>query len=109
MKKFFAIVIAALAFSASAQTMNDSSYEESGYSKFGLCMEATMLASQAYTLKQAKVKLEYPLFDDMLVAIFMKQAIDTGYNAKSRKQAAEQANYKCVNNKLWAAIKGFDE
>ncbi len=107
MKKFFAIVIAAFAFNA--QAMNDTSYEEVGYSKFGLCMEATMLASQAYTLKQAKVKLEYPMFDDLLVAVFMKQAIDTGYKAKSRKEAADKANYNCVNNKLWAAIKGFDE
>lgn len=106
MKKFIAIAISILAFNT-AQANAD--LEEVGYSKFGVCMEATILASQAYSLKQAKVKLEYPMFNDLLVAVFMKEAIDIGYNAKSRKEATEKANYRCVNNKLWAAIKGFDE
>lgn len=109
MKKFIAIAIAAITFSVTAQASTDTSFDEVGYSKFNLCMEATILANQAYSLKQAKVKLEYPVFDDLLVAVFMKQAIDTGYNAKSRKEASDKANYRCVNNKLWAAIKGFDE
>lgn len=102
MKKFFAIVIAALAFT-NAQA------QESEYSKFEMCMEAGVIASQAYTIKTHNIKLDYPKFDDLIVAVFMKQAIDTGYRAKSRKEAVDKAYQKCAENKLWAAIKGFDE
>jgi hypothetical protein len=101
MKKFIAIIALAFTFSAQAQ--------ESEYSKFNMCMDAGIIASQAYTIKTHNVKLDYPRFDDLIVAVFMKQAIDTGYNAKSRKEAVDKAYAKCANNKLWAAIKGFDE
>jgi hypothetical protein len=104
MKK--AIFIVAMLFSAIAQAVE---YEEASYSKFGVCMEASILASQAYTLKTAKVKVDYPLYDDLVIAIFMKDAIDTGYRAKSRKDAVTKANQQCVTHRLWAAIKGFDE
>ncbi len=100
MKKFIAIVIAAFAFTANAQSNDD--FDTIGFSKFSMCLEASMIASQAYTLKERKIKLVYPQYDDLIIGVFMKQAIDYGYSAKSRRQATEGAHIRCLRSKLWA-------
>ena len=105
MKKFIAIILLALSFTASAQSNED--FDSIGFSKFSMCMEASMMASQAYTLKERKIKLAYPQYDDLIIGVFMKQAIDFGYNAKSRRHAVEGAHIRCLRSKLWSD--DFDE
>ena len=100
MKILFAISLLVVSFFSHA-----SEPEMPVYSKFGVCVEAGAVASYTYNLKVEKKKLQYPKTDDVIMAVFYKQAADYGYRkATSEYDAAYTAHVQCLRSNLWSSL-----